>query len=159
MGEDVRCAVEMGLAASKWYHTEIRRKDMKRLMQRSNSPAIRDNSLRIGLMNLFASIGSFLRPSFWSAPFWLAYAALYGSASESRWLECGHGTAFKTDWMNDVIYQIASFMIMRNPAAWRRSRARRRMDTIIVGRVPEIAAMRPPDALRLEMKFFGLFEA
>ena len=32
-----------------------------------------------------------------------------------RWHECGHGTAFKTRWMNDVVYQIACFMMMREP--------------------------------------------
>ena len=50
-----------------------------------------------------------------SVPFWLAYGVLYGSASDSRWHECGHGTAFKTPWMNDAVYQIACFMIIRNP--------------------------------------------
>ena len=49
--------------------------------------------------------------------------------------------------MNDVVYQIASFMIMRNPVTWRWSHARHHTDTIIVGRDPEIAVMRPPDLL------------
>jgi fatty acid desaturase len=38
----------------------------------------------------------------------------------------------------------ASFMIMRNPTIWRWSHTRHRTDTIIVGRDPEIVAMRPP---------------
>ena len=55
----------------------------------------------------------------------------------------GHGTAFKTRWMNEAVYQIACFMIMRDPTAWRWSHTRHHTDTIIVGRDPEIAAMRP----------------
>ena len=35
-------AVENGLAAAEWYHTDIPRKQMKELMQRSDGPAIRD---------------------------------------------------------------------------------------------------------------------
>ena len=61
----------------------------------------------------------------------------------SRWHECGHGTAFRTPWMNDVVYQIASFMVMRNPVTWRWSHARHHTDTIIVGRDAEIGCDAP----------------
>src|SRR4029453_10747021 len=70
-------------------------------------------------------------------------------SSDSRWHECGHGTAFRTRWMNDAIYQIASFMLMRNPVTWRWSHARHHTDTIIVGRDYEINVMRPPVLARL----------
>jgi fatty acid desaturase len=91
-------------------------------------------------------------------PFFACYGVLYGSASDSRWHECGHGTAFKTRWMNDAVYQIASFMIMRNPVTWRWSHTRHHTDTVIVGRDPEIAVMRPPDLLRLVLNFFGILD-
>ena len=42
--------------------------------------------------------------------------------------------------MNDVVYNIACFMIFREPTVWRWSHARHHTDTIIVGRDPEIAA-------------------
>jgi fatty acid desaturase len=58
--------------------------------------------------------------------------------------------------MNDVVYHIASFMIIRNPVTWRWSHARHHTDTIIVGRDPEIAAMRPPAAARMLLNFVGL---
>ena len=115
-GADGKRAVETGLTAAEWYHTEVPRKVMKDLMARSDGPAIRDTIILYGSMILLAGIGIALWPSWWSAPFWLAYGVLYGSASDSRWHECGHGTAFKTAWMNNVVYQIASFMIMRNSA-------------------------------------------
>ena len=53
--------------------------------------------------------------TWWAIPFFIVYGVLYGSHRTSRWHECGHGTAFKTRWMNDVVYQIACFMIMREP--------------------------------------------
>jgi fatty acid desaturase len=159
LGPDARRAVESGLAAAEWYHTDIPRKEMKALMQREDGPAIRDTILWLGGMVLFAGIGIWLWPSWWSAPFWLAYGVLYGSASDSRWHECGHGTAFRTQWMNAAVYQIASFMMVRNPVSWRWSHARHHTDTIIVGRDPEIVAMRPPHLARILLNLFGIVDA
>jgi fatty acid desaturase len=159
LGTDGARAVETGLAAAEWYHTDVPRKDMKALMKRSDAPAIRDTVILFGCMGLLAAIGIALWPSWWSAPFWLAYGVLYGSAMDSRWHECGHGTAFKTRWMNDVLYEIASFMMMRNSATWRWSHARHHSETYIVGRDPEIAVMRPPDLLRLVLNIFGIVDA
>jgi fatty acid desaturase len=159
LGEDARRAVETGLSAAEWYHTEIPRKEMKALMKRTDQPALRDTIILLGLMAAFAACGIALWPTWWSAPFWLAYGVLYSSAMDSRWHECGHGTAFKTGWMNDVVYQIASFCMVRNPVTWRWSHARHHTDTIIVGRDPEIVAMRPPALFRIVMNFFGIFDA
>jgi fatty acid desaturase len=158
LGPDARRAVETGLAAAEWYHTDVPRKQMKALMKRDDSHAIRDTVILFGCMIAFAGIGIALWPSWWSAPFWLAYGVLYGSGMDSRWHECSHGTAFKTRWMNDVLYQIASFCMVRNPYTWRWSHTRHHTDTIIVGRDPEIAIMRPPEAMRLVGNVFGIFE-
>ena len=84
------------------------------------------------------------------------YAVLYASTSDSRWHESGHGTAFKTDWMNNALYEIASFMVMRESTVWRWSHNRHHSDTIIVGRDPEIAVPRPPDLTAISMAFFNL---
>jgi fatty acid desaturase len=158
LGPDAGRAVETGLKAAAWYHTEIPRKQMKALMQRSDQPAIRDTVVWLASMVALAAIGIALWPSWWSAPFWLAYGVLYGSASDSRWHECGHGTAFRTPWMNDVVYHIASFMIIRNPVTWRWSHTRHHTDTIIVGLDPEIVAMRPPAMVRIVLNFFGIVD-
>ena len=158
LGADGRRAVESGLAAAEWYHSDVPRKVMKDLMARSDAPAIRDTIILYGGMIVLAGIGIALWPSWWSAPFWLAYGVLYGSASDSRWHECSHGTAFRTPWMNDVVYQIASFMIMRNAATWRWSHARHHSQTYIVGRDPEIAIMRPPEVAKLILNFFGILD-
>ncbi|HUG61289.1 MAG TPA: fatty acid desaturase family protein [Methylomirabilota bacterium] len=157
-GPSARRAVETGLASAEWYHSEVPRKAMKELMQRSDGPAIRDTIIWLGSMVVLAMAAIGLWPSIWAVPFLLAYGVLYGSASDSRWHECGHGTAFKTRWMNDWVYQIASFMIMRNPVTWRWSHARHHTDTIIVGRDPEIAVMRPPELLRLVLNVFGIVD-
>jgi fatty acid desaturase len=156
LGDDGKRAVETGLASAEWYHSDIPRKEMKELMKRSDQPAIRGTIILYGCMIAFAGLGIALWPSWWSAPFWLAYGVLYGSASDSRWHECGHGTAFKTPWMNNVVYNIACFMIVRNPVTWRWSHARHHTDTLIVGRDPEIAIMRPAAVARALLQFIGL---
>jgi fatty acid desaturase len=81
---------------------------------------------------------------------------LYGSASGPRWHEAGHRTAFKTAWMNDVLYEIASFMYIFESVPWRWSHTRHHTDTIVVGRDPEIPAPRPPDLLAMALDFFSL---
>ena len=159
LGADAERAVATGLKSAEWYHTDIPRKDIKELMKRVNGPAIRDTLVWLGLMIAFAAGAATTWPSWWSVPFLLAYGVLYGSATDSRWHECGHGTAFKTAWMNDVVYHIASFMIMRNPTRWRWSHTRHHTDTIIVGLDPEIAVMRPPAAIKVALGFIGILDA
>ncbi|UVC06543.1 fatty acid desaturase family protein [Rhizobium sp. TH2] len=159
VGESTRRAIETGLASAEWYHTDVPRKTMKELMQRSDGPAIRDTIIWIGGLILMAAGGIYFWGSWWCVPFFFVYGVLYGSACDSRWHECGHGTAFKTRWMNDVVYEIASFQVMRNPVTWRWSHARHHTDTIIVGRDAEIAVMRPPDLLRAALAFIGILDA
>ena len=60
--------------------------------------------------------------------------------------------------MNNAVYQIASFMIMRNSATWRWSHARHHSETYFVGRDPEIAVMRPPELAKLILNFFGVLD-
>lgn len=156
IGRDSALAVESGLAAAEWYHTEIPRKTMKELMQRSDGPALRDTAIWFALLIGLSTGGIVLWGTWWAVPFFLAYGVVYGGSADSRWHECGHGTAFKTRWMNDVIYQIACFMIMREPTIWRWSHTRHHTDTIIVGRDPEIVAMRPPDLLAIGLNLFSI---
>jgi len=159
VGRDAEAAVANGLAAAEWYHTEIPRKEMKALMQRSDGPALRDTAIWLGAIILSAAGGVWFWGTWWCVPFFFVYGVLYGSSTDSRWHECGHGTAFKTRGMNEAVYQLASFMIMRNPVTWRWSHTRHHTDTIIVGRDPEIAVMRPPDLARVVLNFFGLLDA
>jgi fatty acid desaturase len=157
-GRDAARAVETGLADADWYKTDVPRAEMKKLVKRSDGPAIRDTIVWLGLLVGSGGGGISFWSTWWCVPFFLVYGVLYGSASDSRWHECGHGTAFKTQWMNRAVYQIASFMIMRNPVTWRWSHARHHTDTEIVGRDPELNLMRPPDLLRAAGNFIGIFD-
>lgn len=147
-----------GLVSPAWFRPKVDPAAVRALMEKSDAIALRDTILWLGLMGASAAIAVSLWPSWWSAPFWALYGVLYGSGGDSRWHECGHRTAFKTGWMNAVVYHIACFMMMRNPYVWRASHVRHHTDTVIVGRDPEIVAMRPPDLMRVTLNLFGLLD-
>ena len=142
----------------RWFRPEVDINDIRILMEKSDKLALRDTFIWFGVMAITVYIAILLSPSWVSVPFWMIYGVLYGSAADARWHECGHKTAFKTLWMNEVVYQIACFMMMRNPIAWRSSHVRHHTDTIIVGRDPEIVAMRPPDLRRIILNLFGIID-
>lgn len=158
-GADGRRAIELGLASAEWYHSEVPRNEMKALMQRRDGPALRDTALWFALLFSSAIGGIYFWGTWACVPFFFVYGVIYGSSTDSRWHECGHGTAFRTGWMNDVIYNIASFMVIRNPVTWRWSHARHHTDTYIVGRDAEISWMRPPKVLRPALAFFDVMGA
>ncbi len=159
LGQDAKLAEAAGLKSAEWYHSDVSRQAMKDLMKRTDGPAIRDTVIWLGAMAAFAAWTIWIWPSWWAVLPLLCYGVLYGSATDSRWHECGHGTAFKTRWMNDAVYQVACFMIMRNPTRWRWSHTRHHTDTIIVGLDPEIAVMRPPVLFKVILAFTGILDA
>ena len=155
-GVNSTMAVEKGLAEAEWYQSPVPRETMRGLLQRRDGPAIRDTILWFALI-LGAGLMTYaLWGSWWAILPYMIYSVLYASTSDSRWHESGHGTAFKTDWMNNVLYEISSFMVMRESIVWRWSHTRHHSDTIIVGRDPEIAVPRPPDLKGMVMSFFNL---
>ncbi|MDB6094528.1 MAG: putative oxidoreductase [Verrucomicrobia bacterium] len=149
-------AEQAGLASATWYASAIPRKRLKELMQRRNGPAIRDTLIWLGALIATGAWGYHAWGTWWAVPAFAAYGVLYGSACDSRWHECGHGTAFKTPWMNDVVYHLARFMVLRESTSWRWSHARHHTDTIIVGRDPEIAVPRPANLRNILLNFVYL---
>jgi Na+-transporting NADH:ubiquinone oxidoreductase subunit F len=155
-GVNAALAVEKGLAEAEWYQCPVPRETMRSLLQRRDGPAIRDTILWFTLIFGAGYLTYVLWGTWWAILPYAFYSVLYASTSDSRWHEAGHGTAFKTDWMNNALYEIASFMIMRESTVWRWSHTRHHSDTIIVGRDPEIAVPRPPDLKAIVMSFFNL---
>jgi MocE subfamily Rieske [2Fe-2S] domain protein len=155
-GVNATLAVEKGLAEADWYQCAVPRETMRKLLERRDGPAIRDTILWFVLILGSGAATYALWGSWWVIAPYLIYSVLYASTSDSRWHEAGHGTAFKTDWMNNALYEIASFMVMRESTVWRWSHNRHHSDTIIVGRDPEIAVPRPPNIRAIILSFFNL---
>ncbi len=156
VGAEGKRAEERGLAAARWYSCPVPRARLKELSQKRDGPAMRDTLIWFAALGASGWLGFHFWGTWWAVPAFFVYSVLYGGITDSRWHECGHGTAFRSRWMNDVIYQLASFMVMREPTPWRWSHTRHHADTIIVGRDPEIAVPRPPDLLGLALNVFAL---
>ena len=86
VGESTRRAIETGLASAEWYHTDVPRRAMKQMMQRSDGPAIRDTIIWIAAILGSAAGAVHFWGTWWCVPFFLVYGVLYGSSSDSR---CG----------------------------------------------------------------------
>jgi Na(+)-translocating NADH:ubiquinone oxidoreductase F subunit len=151
IGVNTQRAIEQGLAEADWYQSPVPREEMRKLLERRDGPALRDTAIWFSLLALFLLWGTW-----WAILPFAAYGVIWGSTSDSRWHESSHGTAFKSDWLNNLLYEISSFMVMRESTVWRWSHTRHHSDTIIVGRDPEIAVPRPPDTKALLFSFLGV---
>jgi Na(+)-translocating NADH:ubiquinone oxidoreductase F subunit len=152
VGKDSQLAIERGLAGADWYTSPVPKDKLRELLTRKDGPPIRDCLIYFGLI-LASGYATFaLWGSWWALVPMMIYGILYASASDARWHESSHGTAFKTDWLNNLLYEVASFMVLRESIPWRWSHTRHHSDTIIVGRDPEIAVPRPPDLKSMLLK-------
>ncbi len=148
-GEEAKKAIERGLVQAQWYQSPVSREKMKQLMKRKDGPAIRDTILWIALLVASGALVYWSWGSRWMIVTLLFYGNVYFVSAVSRWHECGHGTAFKTDWMNKAVYHLACFMILFQGLPMHWSHVRHHTDTIIVGRDPEIIAPRPPSWIHI----------
>ncbi|MXW13305.1 MAG: NADH:ubiquinone reductase (Na(+)-transporting) subunit F [Rhodothermaceae bacterium] len=155
-GENATAAIERGLAEADWYQSPVPRTRLRELLERRDAPAIRDTFIWFALIALCGWLTIVFWGTVWAILPYLAYAVLFASASDARWHEAGHGTAFRSDWMNNALYEIASFMVMRESVIRRWSHTRHHSDTLIVGRDPEILVPRPPDFKAIVLRFTNL---
>ena len=160
-GPESALAIERDLSDAAWFQPNIESGVLRSLQQRSDGRSARDTVLWIVLLFAAAwvawwSLG--VDGVIWSQaiPAFIIYGALYGGAADARWHECGHGTAFRSRWANDVVYYVACVMLWRGPTLWRWSHHRHHTDTIIVGRDAEIAYPRPTSVWRAAWMFAHL---
>jgi fatty acid desaturase len=137
-GPENKRAQEKGLAGAEWYVCPISRERLKQLSKRKDGPAIRDTLIGILVLVGTGMLAYHSWGTWWAIPAFAVYGTVYASIGDSRWHECSHRTAFKTRWMNEVVFQAAGFMILRQATPWKWSHIRHHRDTIIVGRDPEI---------------------
>ena len=155
-GEETRRAWEKGLVSAEWYQSPVPRARLKELMKRRNFPALWHLFLWLSLIGGLGVLTWFTWGTWWMVPVYFAYCTLLGGSSDPRWHEFGHGTATAIPWLNDAVYNFASFFLLREPTVWRWSHTRHHTDTIIVGRDPEIITPRPPNFRSLFLAAFNL---
>ena len=138
-----------------WWSPDIPRKDLKALMKRSDIPGLGQFGLWIALLAGSGYLAYLSWGTWWAIPAFLIYGTIY-SSSDARWHECGHGTVFRTRWLNQLFYHISSFMTLREAFLWRWSHSRHHTNTYFVGRDPEIQVKRPADLVAIVLDFFYL---
>lgn len=138
-----------------WWKPRMGRQELRAIMQRRDAPALWDFGLWIILLGASAALAVWSWGTWWAIPAFLLYGTIY-SSSDARWHECGHGTPFRTQWMNEIFYFVSSFMCLRDAYLWRWSHSRHHTDTYFVGRDPEIQVQRPADLLKILMDFLYL---
>lgn len=139
-----------------WWSPDIPRQELKAMMKRTDGPALVHFGLWLGLLVASGYLAVLSWGTWWAIPAFLIFGTIYSSA-DARWHECGHGTPFKTAWLNEFFYHLSSFMTLREANLWRWSHARHHTDTIIVMRDPEIQVKRPADLLKIASDFFWLY--
>jgi fatty acid desaturase len=136
-----------------WFSCTVDRKELKRLIARSDAPGLRLFGFWLVLLGASGAAAVMAWDTLWCIPAFAVYGVLY-SAADHRHHELSHGTAFRTRWINDVFFHLCAFMTLREGFYYRWSHSRHHTHTIIVGRDPEIAAPRPPALLSIASDLF-----
>ena len=157
-GPEGAAAIAAGLADAEWYRPPIDADRLRSLMERTNGRAARDTVLWFFLLVGTGTLAFISLGTWYAIPAFAAFGALYGGSADARWHENGHGTAFRAKWANDVVYNVASFMLLREPTLWRWSHFRHHSDTIIVGRDAEIGFPRPTPRWKVIVAYLNLIK-
>ena len=116
---------------NKWFRANINKKDLKQLSKKSNLKGFQHIVLYFSLL-LFLGYMSITTWGTWWTFFWLWLYGVLFAASNPIWHECGHRTAFKSKFLNEVFYQIGSFMTDFEPTRWTWSHFRHHSNTASV---------------------------
>ena len=144
VGEDSTKANELGLINAQWYKCKISSSELKELSRKNNIRPLFDTLLWFTLLLVLGFLSYSYLETWLAYPLFALYGFVYALGGNSRWHEMGHKTAFKSKMLNEIVYQIASFVELFPPTQWRWSHVRHHKDTLIVGRDPEFVSQRPP---------------
>ncbi len=138
-----------------WYVPRIDRKELRKLMKRSDWPAAGNYALWIALVFALGSLTVAAWGSAFGIPLLVLYSAVHQSAT-ARQHELAHGTPFRTRRINEILYHATSYVTLNEGHFYRWRHARHHTHTIIVGKDPEIQSMRPPAFVTLILNVFNL---
>jgi fatty acid desaturase len=138
-----------------WYRPPIPRKELKQFMQRSDTKGLANFAMWFLCLGATGYLAYRALGTGWAIPAFLLYGTIYSSC-DARWHECAHGTPFRTHWLNEFFYRLASLMNMREGTYMRWSHTRHHTETIQIGLDPEIQVMRPANLTNVVLDFLWL---
>ena len=127
------------------------------MTRRNGRPAF-DAILWLALICGAGTLSFLALGTWWAVPAFAVFGILWGGSGDARWHENGHGTAFRSRWANDVMYNIASFMMLREPTLYRWSHVRHHSNTLIVGLDPEIGVKRTRSLAAIAVNYLNLVD-
>ena len=145
-----------GFDNADWYQAPIDPQRLQVLMARRNARPAVDAVLWALLLVGFGMLAFLSLGTWWAIPAFAAFGTLWGSSADSRWHESGHGTVFRTPWANDVMYNVAAFMMLREPTLWRWQHVRHHSYTQVVGLDPEVTIKRPTSFAYIVVRYLNL---
>ena len=140
-----------------WYTCDIPRKELKTYMERADWPAVSHIGLWLLLLVASGVAATWLwdQASLWAIPVFLLYGILWATSKPVSH-ETGHGTAFRTPWLNTAVYFVAAAMEQKDMVSNRWQHARHHSETCMVGRDYEIITPKPPKLWENLLDFFYL---
>ena len=133
----------------KWWRPKIDRKQLKELHKTKNFPASLNTIIYFSTLILLGYLAYLSWGTWYSVPAFLIYGTFY-SFTNARWHEYGHKTFFKSKLLNDIFYEISSFLQYLESVSWRWSHRHHHSRTIHQNVDYEIQVTRPS-------KLFSLF--
>ncbi|MEX3934274.1 fatty acid desaturase [Paraburkholderia phymatum] len=145
----------MNIDMHAWHRVRIDRKVLKELSTRSDARGLSQVGGFLGLVVASGVLAWFSLGTAWVVPAFLLYGTVF-AFSEAAAHELGHGTVFKTRWLNEAAYWIICFMSWREQVYSRWLHAKHHTFTHLTAapyKDPELAFKRPLSYLKLFTDF------
>tara|TARA_Y100000746_G_C15392589_1_gene402877 strand:- start:51 stop:1049 length:999 start_codon:yes stop_codon:yes gene_type:complete len=136
-------------SVKKWWRPKIDKEILKELHKKRELPAILNTFIYFSLLIIFGYLAYLSWGTWYAIPAFLLYGTFY-SFTNARWHEYGHKTFFKSKFLNNLFYEISSFLHYLESVSWRWSHHHHHSRTIHQGVDYEIQVTRPA-------KLFALF--
>lgn len=105
---------EAAEAAQRWYRCDIDRKQLKKLMKRTDATGLMWVGGHFACLLAAGVAAYFSIGTWWMAPAFLVYGVIH-SFLEAPLHEMHHGTVFRTRWINEVCHSIIAILVMKEP--------------------------------------------
>mgnify|MGYP001159871739 FL=1 len=148
-------------SVKKWWRPKIDRETLKELHKKRDFPAILNTLIYFSLLIILGYVAYISWGTWYAVPAFLLYGTFY-SFTNARWHEYGHKTFFKSKFLNDLFYEVSSFLHYLESVSWRWSHHHHHSRTIHQGIDYEIQVSRPSKPFSLfflECFKFGLLWA
>ena len=145
----------MNIDMNAWHRVDIDRKVLKELSARSDKPGLLHTGGYFALVIVTGVIAWYSLGTAWVIPAFLLYGTVF-AFSEAAAHELGHGSVFRTRWLNEAVYWVICFMSWREQVYSRWLHAKHHTFTHLTAapyKDPELAFRRPLSYVKLVTDF------